>query len=88
MIITLMTGASQYGFAQIGISSISTLAGANLGEISLQMSDAGPYQIEVSSADGDIVCTLSDVRSYPILSLSPQTKQLTVVRVSSTSNPY
>ena len=25
------------------------------------MSDAGPYQIEVSSADGDIVCTLSDV---------------------------
>ena len=61
MIFTLMTSASQYGIAQIGISSTSTLEGANLGEISLQMSDAGPYKIEVSSADGDIVCTLSDV---------------------------
>jgi len=66
MIITLMTGDSQYGIAQIGISSISTLEGANLGEINLQMSDADPYQIEVSSADGDIVCTLSDVRSNSV----------------------
>ena len=30
------------------------------------MSDVGPYQIEVSSADGDIVCTLSDVRSNSV----------------------
>ena len=141
MIFTLVIGLSQYSIAQIGISSTSTLAGANLGEISLQMSDAGDYQIEVSSADGDIVCTLSDVRSNSVTvcdglaagmysikitdrnscevlktievmsdardidlwvtgvqnpqldppalqTMLPQTEQLTVVRVSLTSNPY